>query len=59
MNHAGFANTPIKSGPHSEHCSPAGLQDIRRILEYEFRGDRVAIAGRTVEYLRGEIDVPG
>jgi predicted PhzF superfamily epimerase YddE/YHI9 len=28
-------------------------------LECEFRGDRVAIAGRTVEYLRGEIDVPG
>lgn len=28
-------------------------------LECEFRGDRVAIAGRTVEYLRGEINVPG
>jgi PhzF family phenazine biosynthesis protein len=28
-------------------------------LECESRGDRVAIAGRTVEYLRGEIHVPG
>lgn len=28
-------------------------------LACEFRGDRVAIAGRTVEYLRGEIEVPG
>jgi predicted PhzF superfamily epimerase YddE/YHI9 len=27
-------------------------------LDCELRGDRVAIAGRTVEYLRGEIDVP-
>jgi predicted PhzF superfamily epimerase YddE/YHI9 len=28
-------------------------------LECELRGDRVAIAGRTVEYLRGEIDLSG
>lgn len=28
-------------------------------LECELRGERVAIAGRTVEYLRGEIHVPG
>ena len=28
-------------------------------LECELRSDRVAIAGRTVEYLRGEINVPG
>ena len=27
-------------------------------LDCELRGDRVAIAGRTVEYLRGEINVP-
>jgi predicted PhzF superfamily epimerase YddE/YHI9 len=27
-------------------------------FQCELRGDRVAIAGRTVEYLRGEIDVP-
>ena len=27
-------------------------------LECELRGDRVAIAGRTVEYLRGEINLP-
>lgn len=27
-------------------------------LDCELRGDRVAIAGRTVEYLRGEIDLP-
>jgi predicted PhzF superfamily epimerase YddE/YHI9 len=28
-------------------------------LACELRGDRVTIAGRVVEYLRGEIDVPG
>lgn len=27
-------------------------------LECELRGDRVAIAGKAVEYLRGEINVP-
>ena len=27
-------------------------------LDCELRGDRVAIAGRTVEYLRGEFNVP-
>ena len=27
-------------------------------FDCELRGDRVAITGRTVEYLRGEIDVP-
>jgi predicted PhzF superfamily epimerase YddE/YHI9 len=28
-------------------------------LECELRGERVTIAGKAVEYLRGEIDVPG
>ena len=28
-------------------------------LDCELRGDRVALAGGTVEYLRGEINVPG
>jgi hypothetical protein len=28
-------------------------------LECELRGDRVLMAGRAVEYMKGEIEVPG
>ena len=68
------AGIPEDPATGSAHCTlvPYWAQRLGRLkltarqlssrvgeFQCELRGERVAIAGRTVEYLRGEIDVPG